>query len=103
MSELNQNTKPASLSDAEVEALKTKHQVFHYQVGEKQAWFRNPTLKMLSAAQAQKDSTQYYYTLARNCFLAGDPDIIENEEYFIILMRRLDELSSYFTIEVKKL
>lgn len=95
--------KPATLSETEVEALKEKHRLFHYQVGDKQGWFRNPTLKTLTAAQAQKDGTQYYYTLARNCFIAGDPDIIENEEYFIILMKKLDELTTYFNVEVKKL
>ena len=103
MSESAKQNIPASLSEKEVEALKAKHKVFHYQVEDKQAWFRNPTLKVLTAAQVQKDTAQYYYTLARNCFIAGDPDVIENEEYFIVLMRKLDDLTTYFTVEVKKL
>ena len=99
MSEL----KPRTLTPEQIEELKTTHKLFHFTVGDKQAWFRNPTIKVLTAAQAQKDSAQYYLTLARNCFVAGDPEVIEEEDYFIALMKRLDELTNYFSVEVKKL
>lgn len=95
--------KPKTLSENQIAELKEKHKLFHFIVGDKQAWFRNPSIKVLTAAQAQKDSAQYYYTLARNCFIAGDQEVIENEDYFIVLMKRLDELTNYFSVEVKKL
>ncbi|MCA0428336.1 MAG: hypothetical protein LCH37_12965 [Bacteroidetes bacterium] len=95
--------KPKSLTQEQIDELIQKHKLFHYTVGDKQGWFRNPSIKILTAAQAQKDSTQYYYTLARNCFIAGDPELIDNEDYFIPLMKKLDELTNYFNVEVKKL
>jgi hypothetical protein len=92
------------VSADQIAAWKKEHgTLMEFTVGDKSGVFRTPDLKILSAAQAQKDGVNYYKTLAKSCFLGGDEDIIDKDDYFIVLMKKLDDLTSCFNVEVKKL
>lgn len=96
---------PASLSAKEVEAIKEKHdcEVVEITIAGKTAWFRSPDLRILDAANAQKKSRDYYSTIAKNCMVAGDTDLINRDKYFIALMPHLDKVINPFEAQVKNL
>ena len=42
-------------------------------------------------------------TILRNCWLAGDKEIVDVDEYFYAVSKQLDEVIRFKTAELKKL
>ena len=96
------------IDNTTIEGWKKKHgDVIAYTVEDKVAYFRRPTRQELSyasiASNQTKDAIKYSETLLNSCWLGGDRDILEVDEYFIGAMSVLDALSEVKIGEVKKL
>lgn len=81
--------------------------VIQYTVEDKVAYFRKPTRQEISyasvASNQMKDVIKYSETLMNVCFLGGDREILEKDEYFIGAMAVIEALAEVKTGEVKKL
>jgi|JI8StandDraft_2_1071088.scaffolds.fasta_scaffold05048_8 hypothetical protein len=93
-----------TISEATLNEWRGKHHsIYEFQVGDKKAYFRTPTLKEMDAASEQKTNMKYNQTLAKTCFLGGDKEVLDDERYFMSLIPKLDKLVKEFDVEVKKL
>lgn len=81
--------------------------VILYEVEDKKAYFRKPTRQELSyasiASNQMKDVIKYTETLMNSCWLGGDKEILDKDEYFIGAMTVIEALAEVKTGEVKKL
>lgn len=94
----------SEITEVQIEDWKSKHgTVMLFEVGGKKGYFRTPKLKEMEAFEAQKTSVKFQQSLAKTCWLGGDNELLENDEYFIALMPKLDVLLKSFDVEVKKL
>lgn len=95
--------KPLTLTEADISAIKEKEdcEVRQFIVGDKTGWFRTVNLQIMDAAQAQKKTRDFYKVIAQNCFLAGDPELITRDKYFINLQPQLDALINFLNVEIK--
>jgi hypothetical protein len=101
----DQNTK-LDLTPEEIEqAKKAFGDVFHLQVDDKQCFIHKPTRQVIDLAvqSAAKRSSMFDETILRNCWLAGDKDIVDVDEYFYAVSKQLDEVIKFKTAELKKL
>lgn len=68
--------------------------------------FRKPSRKVLSLAMrlADKDAMKFNETIIDNCMLAGDKDILaEDDDLFMGVSNTLDKLVQYKEADIKKL
>lgn len=96
------------IDNTTIEGWKKKHgDVIAYTVEDKVAYFRKPTRQELSyasiASNQMKDVIKYSESLMNSCWLGGDRDILEVDEYFIGAMSVIEALAEVKTGEVKKL
>lgn len=81
--------------------------VISYTVDGKEGFFRKPTRQEISyasiASNQMKDVMKYSETLMNSCWLGGDRDILDKDEYFIGAMGVIEALAEVKTGEVKKL
>ncbi len=81
--------------------------VISYTVEDKIGYFRKPTRKEVSyasvASNQMKDAVKYSETLMNACWLGGDREIIDKDEYFIGAIGVVEALSETKVGEVKKL
>lgn len=99
------NSFPADLSAEDIKKLKSGsdiEQVLVIKVDGKKAFFRNATMKTISAARAQTKPEDFHKVIATNCFIAGDRDLVDNPKYFHHIRPQLDELIYWFEVEVEK-
>lgn len=98
-------TLPETLTEKEVNDYKAQHdcEVVLLQVADKKAWFRSPDIRIMSAANAQKSTTEFYKVIANNCIIAGTRDLITRDKYFIAIQSKLDQVINPFSVEVKNL
>lgn len=100
-----QNTK-LDLTPEEIEEAKKQFgQVFLLEVDDKKCYIHKPTRQVIDLAvqSAAKRSSMFDETILRNCWLAGDKDIVDIDEYFYAVSKQLDEVIKFKTAELKKL
>lgn len=96
------------VSQTMIEDWKKKHgNVICYTVEDKVGYFRKPTRQELSyasvASNQGKDTIKYTETIMNSCWLGGDREILEKDEYFIGAMSVIEALAEVKIGEVKKL
>lgn len=96
------------ITQVQIDDWKKKHgDVISYTVEGKVGYFRKPTRQELSyasvASSQMKDMVKYTETLMNSCWLGGDRDILDKDEYFIGAMTVIEALSEVKEGEVKKL
>lgn len=96
------------ITQSQIEDWKKKHgEIIQYTVEDKEAYFRKPTRQEMSYAAVSsnqmKDALKYTETLMRSCFLGGDTEILEKDEYFLGAAPVIDALTEVKAGEIKKL
>lgn len=79
----------------QIEAWKQQHgDVFKIVVEDKVAYLRKPDRKVLSFAGAAgaKEPMKFNEAILRNCWLGGDMDIQNNDDYFLAASSIIQEL-----------
>ena len=91
-------------------AWKRKHgdnNVFEVAFGDKKAVLHKPTRQDLSYATAGsnqgKDAMKFSELLLKQCWIDGDKEIIEDDEYFFGAIPKLSALTEIKEAEIKKL
>lgn len=96
------------IAKSTIEGWKKQHgDVIQYTVEDKVAYFRKPTRQEMSyaaiASNQMKDAIKYTETLMRSCWLDGDAEILERDEYFLGAAPIIDALTEVKAGEIKKL
>lgn len=96
------------VTKTQIEDWKRKHgDVIAYTVDDKEGYFRKPTRQEISyasvASNQMKDVIKYSETLMNSCWLGGDREILDKDEYFIGAMGVIEALAEVKVGEVKKL
>ena len=96
------------ITQTQIEDWKKKHgDVVSYTVDDKVGYFRKPTRQEISyasvASSQGKDAIKYSETLMNSCWLGGDREILDKDEYFIGAMGVIEALTEVKVGEVKKL
>lgn len=94
------------LTDEQVIAAKKEYDhVFLLTVEDKKCYIHKPTRMVIDLAvqSAAKRSSMFDETILKNCWLAGDKEIVEVDEYFYAVSKQLDEVIKFKTAELKKL
>lgn len=96
------------VTQTQINDWKKKHgEIVSYTVENKVAYFRKPTRQEISyasvASNQMKDVIKYSETLMNSCFIGGDREILDKDEYFIGAMSVIEALAEVKTGEVKKL
>ena len=78
----------AKITQTQIDDWKKQHgDVVLYTVDDKEGYFRKPTRQELSyasvASNQMKDVIKYSETLMNACWLGGDREILDKDEYFI--------------------
>jgi hypothetical protein len=96
----------ARFSQAEIDGLEKKHgKLTVIEVEDKMGLFRRPDRKTMSAASvmATTDPMEYVATIADNCLVAGDRELIDDDAYFYSVMPLINELIETKTASLLKL
>lgn len=96
------------ITQTQINDWKKKHgDIVLYTVEDKAGYFRKPTRQELSyasvASNQGKDVVKYTETIMNSCWLGGDREILDKDEYFIGAMSVIEALAEVKTGEVKKL
>jgi len=75
------------------------------EVLDKKCWLHKPDRNILDLASAssRKKDSKFNETILKNCWLAGDKEIITNDEYFFGASAQLGELIQFADASLKKL
>lgn len=79
--------------------------VYFLQVEDKKCYIHKPTRMVIDLAvqSSAKRSSMFDETILKNCWLAGDKEIVDEDEYFYAVSKQLDEVIKFKTAELKKL
>jgi hypothetical protein len=79
--------------------------VYHIKVDEMQCFIHKPTRAVIDLAisSSAKRSSMFDETILRNCWLAGNKEMVEVDDYFFAARGQLDEVIKFKTAELKKL
>lgn len=94
------------LTGKQIEEYKEEYkEIFLIQVEDKKCYLHKPTRQILDAASASssKRNSLFNETLLKNCWIAGDKDIINDDEYFMGASSQLDQIITFKNAELKKL
>lgn len=97
-----------SYTDEQMAAWKKKNgTVYEIKVEDKKAVLRKPTRQDLSYATAGssqgKDGMKFSELLMKQCWIDGDREILEDDEYFLSALPKLESLTELKQAEIKKL
>lgn len=90
----------------ELEQFKKEHgELSAIKVGDKLGLFKKPDRKTIGAAAAHinTDPIEYVAIIAENCFVAGDRELLEEDDYFLSLMPMMNDLVQMKEAELVKL
>lgn len=78
---------------------------FQLTVEDKVCFIHKPTRQIIDLAHASsaKRTSMFEETILRNCWLAGDKDMVENDDYFYAVGNQLNEIIKFKSAELKKL
>lgn len=96
----------AEITQTQIEDWKKKHKdVYLITVEDKKGYFRSPDRNTLSymISQAQNNPLSAIEILAKNCFLGGDAELLEENRYFFAVAQKLDKLIHIKEAKLKKL
>jgi hypothetical protein len=70
-----------------------------------QAFLHSPTRQVLDAAMAssKKKDSMFNETIIKNCWLAGDKSIVENDEHFLSASAQINELIKFKESDLEEL
>lgn len=94
------------LSEDQIEEFKKEYgEVYLIEVEDKKAFIHKPTRQLLDLAMtsSSKKNSLFNETILKNCWLAGDKDIVFDDNYFMGAGSVLDEVIQFKTAEIKKL
>lgn len=94
------------ITTEQIEAWKKKHgSIFKVEVGDKVGYLRKPDRKALSAAAVigHGNSVKYNEVLINNCWLGGDEEIREDDDYFLGVSNQLASIIEIKEAKIKKL
>lgn len=96
------------ITQTQIDGWKKQHgEIIQYTIDDKEAYFRKPTRQEMSYAAVSsnqmKDAIKYTEVLMRSCFLGGDIEILEKDEYFLGAAPVIDALTEVKSGEIKKL
>jgi len=74
-------------------------------VEDKIALFKKPTRDILkmAAAKGTNDPIGYLELVGENCYIAGDRELLDDDDYFMAVMPMLNDLAETKTAELLKL
>ncbi len=101
----DQNTL-TDLTPEQIAELKKEYgDVFCIEVEDKKCFIHKPTRQILDLANASsaKKSSMFNETILKNCWLAGDKDVVFDDNYFMAAGSILGEVVVFKTAELKKL
>lgn len=88
----------------DIEAWKKQHgDLFLITVEDKDCILRKPTRKDYSYVSAIKDPIKMTEMMVKQVWVAGDEELRDNDDYFLALMPRMEEVMKVKDSEVKKL
>lgn len=94
------------VTEKQIEDWKKKHgDVFEIIVEDKKCYLHKPSRKTLAFAltKVNTDPLSFAEIIISNCWLAGDDEIKENDDYFMAASTQLDKLMEVKTAQIKKL
>lgn len=94
------------LTPEQIEQAKAKYgELFEISVEDKKCIIHKPTRQVidLAVSSSAKKSSLFEETILRNCWLAGDKEIMDNDDYFFAVGKQLDDVIKFKTAELKKL
>ena len=96
----------AKITEQQLQEWRKKYtDIYEIKVEDKVGYFHAPDRNTMGYAmqQAQKNPMSANEVLAKNCFLGGDKELLENDTYFLALSARLSELIEIKSSSLKKL
>jgi hypothetical protein len=100
-----QNTK-VDLTPEEIEEFKKEYrEVYLITVEDKKCYLHKPTRQILDAAMSAsaKRNSMFNEVIMRNCWLAGNKEILEDDDFFMGASTQLDQVIEFKNAELKKL
>ena len=93
------------VSDAQIEGWKKQYGgIFKMTVGDKVGYMRKPDRKVLAyASSGGTNRIKVSETVLRSIWLGGDEEILENDEYFLGAIQKLDQMLKVREAELEKL
>lgn len=95
-----------TLTEEQIEAAKQQYgNIYQIDVEDKTCFIHKPTRQILDLAYASgaKKSSLFEETILRNCWLAGDKAIVEDDDYFFGASKQLGDVIQFKSSELKKL
>lgn len=91
-------------TEEQIQQYKDKYkQVYEITVEDKSCLVRKPNRKDLSYVSTQKDPIRMSETMLNQIWLEGDEEIRTDDELFLAVIKKIDEISEVKEAEVKKL
>ena len=90
----------------DLDALKSKHgKVYEIKVEEKVGYFRKTTRDELKyfIDKSAKDTIGACEVVMGKCFLAGDRELLDDDEYFISAVQEFQKIFTFHTASIKKI
>jgi len=94
------------LTEEQIEAFKKQYNgVYLIESEGKKCYLHSPTRQTLDAASAgsKKADSKFNEILMKGCWLAGDKEMVEDDEYFFAAGKQLSELINTKEAALKKL
>lgn len=94
------------LSKEQITAFKKEYgSVFLIEVEDKKCYLHQPSRVILDAASAAsvKANSKFNEVIMRSCWLAGDKEILEKDEYFLAASTELSDIIEFKEATLKKL
>ena len=101
----DQNT-DTNLTQEQIDAFKKEYgAVFLIEVEDKKCFLHQPSRVILDAASAAsaKANSKFNEVIMRSCWLAGDKEMINDDEYFLAASTQLSEVIEFKEATLKKL
>lgn len=88
----------------QIEAWKAKHgDLYQISVDGKSCLLRRPTRKDISYASVVRDPMQLSETMLNQLWLDGDKEILEQDDLFLAVVAKMEEVMKIKEAEIKKI
>lgn len=92
------------LTEKQISELKSKHgELFEISVEDKSCILRHPNRKDLSYVSVVKDPIKMSETLMKQLWVEGDKEILEDDQYFLAAIPKMEEVLKVKEAQIKKL
>jgi hypothetical protein len=101
---MKENITAASVTEQMIADWKKQHgEIFKLNVEDKVCYLKQPGRKTLSYASATKDTFKFNEIVLKDCWLAGDEEILSSDAYFLAACSKLDGIIAIKEAELVKL